>query len=179
MKNLLLAGMLTLGLMSCKKQIDELPEPTTTGANTFGAKINGELWGPMKFGVAMTAPILEANFSGGNDFRINARNFGSSPTESEMEIFLRDVTGPGVYMLNKNTGKLPGASASYAYFVERRFHPKNEWITNTEYAGRVTITRIDIQEKVIAGTFEFRAINLYNEPSPIEVTEGRFDIKIQ
>ena len=179
MKNLLFITFLTLVFLSCKKQIDELPEPTTTGANTFGARINGELWGPMKFGIAATAPILQASFAGNNSFRINARNFAASPNESEMEIFLKDVTAPGVYQLNRKTGIQPGADASYGFYIERNLMPKNEWITNTEYTGTVTITRLDIQERIIAGTFEFRAINMYNEPSPIHVTDGRFDLKIQ
>ena len=179
MKNILLIIFLSIAFLSCKKQIDELPEATSTGANTFGAKVNGKLWGPMKLGIAATSPILQASFAGNNSFRITARNFASSPNESEMEIYLREVTAPGVYQLNQKTAIQPDASASYGFYIERNLMPKNEWITNTQYTGTVTITRLDIQERIIAGTFAFRAMNTYNEPAPIEVTEGRFDLKIQ
>jgi hypothetical protein len=173
---LLLAAITTV---SCKKQIDELPEETGTGANTFGAKINGELWGPLKFGVAATTPILEAHFAGNNSFRVVARNFGSSPKESEMEIYLHNITEAGTYTLNQTTAIFPRASASYAYYVERKFHPTNEWITTLQYTGMVTLTRLDIPAKIIAGRFEFRAINSGATPEPITVTEGRFDVQIQ
>src|SRR5689334_7374560 len=86
-------------LFSCKKNIDELPSPTETGANTFGACVDGALWGPIGFGIAPTAPILEARYSGNHSVFITARNFGSSPTETEMEIYIRNITAPGTYLL--------------------------------------------------------------------------------
>jgi hypothetical protein len=133
----------------------------------------------LKFGIAATTPILEANFAGNNSYRIVARNFGSSPNESEMEIFLHNITETGTYALNQTTSTYPRANASYAYYVERKFTPTNEWMTNPQYTGTVTVTKLDIPAKIIAGSFEFRAINVNNTPEPITVTEGRFDVKIQ
>lgn len=178
MKKGWMALLILLLFVGCKKEIDELPEPTQIGEDTFGAVINGELWGPLKFGIVPTAPILEARYYGGSTLQINARNFGSSPNESEMEIYLNDITGPGTYLLNKKTSILPGASANYAYYVERRFTPKDEWMTNTQYPGTVTITRLDVVNKIVSGTFEFKAINKGSELKPLTVTEGRFDIKL-
>lgn len=173
-----MALVVMLLLFACKKEIDELPETTATGANTFGAKINDKLWGPLKFGIVPTAPILEARYLGGGMLLINARNFGSSPNESEMEIYLNDVTGPGTYFLNKKTNTLPNATANYAYYVERRITPENEWLTNAQYPGKVTITKLDVANKIVAGTFEFKAINTGSELKPLTVTDGRFDIKL-
>ena len=166
-------------IVACQKDVDELPENTQTGANTFGARINGEFWMPRGFGIVPTAPILEANFAGGNSIRINARNFGSSPTETEMEIILFNITGPGTYLLNQNTSKYPGYSSSYAYYVERRFTPKYEYITSANHTGKVEVTRYDMAAKVISGTFEFTAKELSDAKSPLTVTEGRFDLPIQ
>ena len=164
---------------SCKKEIAELPPATQTGANTFGCKMDGQLWLPSGFGFASTASILEANYFDGRTIIINARNFSSSPTESEFEIHLMNVVTPGVYLLNANTAKYPNQTGNYAYYVARKVIPTNEWMTNSQYTGQVEITKTDTINRIVSGTFQFQALNLYNTPQPINVTEGRFDIKIQ
>ena len=179
MKKTLIVLSFLLILVSCKKEVNELPAATQTGANTFGARVKGELWIPQGFGVVPTAPILEASYSGNNAIIIHARNFSSSPTETEIEIYLQDATKPGTYLLNQTTAHFPNQSAGYAYYVERRFTPTNEWITNKQYTGKVEVTRLDTVNNIISGTFEFNAINLYNAPQPITITDGRFDVKIQ
>ncbi len=166
-------------LLACKKDIDELEPPTETGAGTFGAKVNGVLWAPQGFGIVPTAPILEARFGGGNSIFINARNFASSPTESEFELYIQNITGAGTFLLNQNTGKYPGQSASYGYYVERRITPTNEWITSAHHSGKIEVTKFDLTNKIISGTFEFTALNLYGTSVPITITEGRFDVKIK
>jgi hypothetical protein len=167
----------SVALLSCTKDITELPPTTQTGANTFGCKIDGKFWEPSGFGIVPTAPILEARFAG-TDLFINARNFSTSPTESEFELFIKNITGPGNYPLNTTTG-YPGANVSYGYYVHRKFTPDNEWITSAEYTGTITITRADIANHIVSGTFSFQAINLYNTPQPINITEGRFDVQTQ
>jgi len=162
-------------LFSCKKEVSELPPATQTGANTFGCKLNGDFWVPAGFGIMPTAPILEARFVG-TDVYINARNFSSSPTETEIELFIKDVTAPGNFALNITTG-YPGGNVSYGYYVHRKITPDNEWITSAQYTGSVTITKIDPINHIVSGTFEFQAINLYNAPQPIAISEGRFDVK--
>ncbi len=166
-------------ILSCKKNVSELPVPSQNGSNIFGCSIDGSLWVPAKFGVVPSAPILEARYGGNNSVFINARNFSSSPTETEFEIYLENVTAAGTYFLNKTTGIYPSNSASYAYYVKRKVTPENEWMTNTQYTGKVEVTALDSINKFISGTFEFEAINLYNDPTPIRVTQGRFDVKIQ
>ena len=55
MKNLLFLPLLCL-LISCKKDIEELPPATQIGAHTFGARLDGQLWVPQKFGIAPPVP---------------------------------------------------------------------------------------------------------------------------
>jgi len=180
MKSVLILSLIIWGLAACKKDVDELPPVTQTGANTFGARVNGQLWVPQGFGVAQTASILEARFAdGGSSVVINARNFGSSPTETEFEIYLKDITASGTFLLNQFTDNYPNQSASYGYYIERRFTPLDEWITNTQFNGRIDVTRFDVTNKIISGTFEFRAAKTANASQFITVTEGRFDVKIQ
>lgn len=177
MKNILLAILsISLLLTACKKEVTELPADTQTGANTFGAKINGEFWKPQGFGPISANNLLEARMVG-NDLVINARNFASSPNETEFEIRVIGVIDPGVYLLNSTVAH-PSFDASYAYYIKRNLTPKNEWITSSTSTGSVTITKIDLVAKIVSGTFQFNALNLYNTPEPIAVTEGRFDIKL-
>lgn len=176
--NILLAICLTaLVFTSCKKDITELPPATQTGANTFGAKVNGALWVPQGFGSLPANDILEARMAG-TDLTINARDFSSSPTETEFLLLVKNITGTGTYLLNTDVNH-PSGESSYAYYVKRRITPLNEWITSAAHTGSVTITRIDTVARIASGTFQFNALNMYNSPEPMTVTEGRFDVTIQ
>lgn len=177
MKKILFACISIAFLAACKKEVKELPAPTQNGANTFGAKINGVFWAPQGFGPIPANDILEARMSG-HDITINARNFASSPNETEFQLTIYNVTAPGVYLLNTNVIH-PNGAASYGYYVKRNLTPQNEWLTSSTYTGSVIITRIDDVNMIVSGTFQFNALNIYNAPEPMTVTEGRFDLKIQ
>lgn len=177
MKILLTICATTFLLISCKKEVTELPPETQTGAHTFGAKVNGSFWVPQGFGSLPANDILEARMIG-NDVIINARNFSSSPTETEFEIRLKNVTAPGTIQLNSDVVH-PSTENSYAYYVKRNFTPINEWLTSSTATGSVTITRIDTINWIVSGNFQFNMLNIYNDPQPLSITEGRFDLKIQ
>lgn len=180
MKNILLALSSLLILAGCKKSIDALPELTQTGANTFGLKLNGEYWVPQKF-TGINAPILKAQLTGANanGLIITAQNFALEPKESEFQLYITGITGPGTYQLNQTSDIYPNASGSYAYYVKRKINPLNEWITNSQYTGTVTIIKWDMENDIVSGTFEFTAGSIDNSEQPITVTEGRFDVKLQ
>jgi len=97
MKNqFLILSLLAFAIASCKKEINELPQATDTGAHTFGAKVNGVMWKPQGFGPFPANDILESTVAG-NDIQIWARNFASSPNETEFYLLIKDVTGPGTF----------------------------------------------------------------------------------
>ena len=171
MKKLVAFFALVMFVTSCKKDIRELPEITGNGSEVFGASVNGNLWTPQKFGIVPTKQILEARYEPDNAVLINARNFASSPKESEFELSLKNITGTGVYALG-------GDSGNSAYYVERKFTPTDAWKTNQQFTGSVTITVNDRTNKILAGTFQFQAASLYGG-EPITVTDGRFDVKVQ
>ncbi len=178
MKNILIAVVAIIFLASCKKEVEELPPATETGANAFGLKLDGKFWIPQTF-AGIDAPILKVQLLGNNDLRITAMNFASEPTETEFQIYIKNATGPGVYPLNQNTDIYPNVSASHGYYVKRRLRPLNEWITGPEHTGAVSLTKLDLQNGIVSGTFEFTAGSMDNSTSPITVTEGRFDLKLQ
>jgi hypothetical protein len=179
MKNILLLLSLLIIFTGCKKSIDVLPEPTQSGANTFGLKLNGEFWVPQKF-AGINAPVLKAQLAGANinDIMITAQNFASEPLESQFTLYIKNVTGPGVYELNQNTDIYPGVLGSYAYYVRRKINPLNEWITSAQNTGSVTITKWDLTNNIVSGTFEFKAGSIDNSSEPINITDGRFDIRL-
>ena len=179
MKKILLVLSAVVLLASCKKEITQLPPATQTGANTLGMMIDGALWGPAAYGSVPTAPILEARLGSDGSVFINARNFASTPTETELELHLQPVTGPGTILLNRNTAKYPAHTGSYAYFIKRKLMPLGEWITTSQYTGSVEVTKFNLSERIISGTFSFRAVSTDNSAAPLEVTEGRFDVKFQ
>lgn len=180
MKNIFILLSSLLIFAGCKKSVDSLPEATQTGANTFGLNLDGKFWVPQKF-AGINAPTLEAQLSGANvnALLITAQNFASEPTESEFQLYIKNITGTGTYQLNQNTDILPNAAGSYAYYVKRKINPLNEWITNTQYTGSVTITKWDLPNMIVSGTFEFKAGSMDSSAAPITVTDGRFDIKLQ
>lgn len=177
MKKIVIACLALMALASCKKEVTDLPPITQTGAHTFGAKVNGDLFVPQGFGIIPDDDILVGRFLPNNDLYINARNFASSPNEKEFELFIKGVYAPGTYQLNSTTPGNPSTTASYGYYVKRNLTPENEWITNPSYTGTVTITKIDTINNFVSGTFQFNAINMYGTPQPLSVTEGRFDVK--
>jgi hypothetical protein len=177
MKRTFTALALVVFLVSCKKEITELPTNTQTGAHTFGAKVNGDLWAPQGFGPFPANDILEGIIISGR-LIINARNFASSPNETEFVIQVEGVNDEGTYPINTNAVH-PSPTGTYAYYVKRRLTPLNEWITSSAHTGSVTITHLDLPNKIVAGTFQFNAMNLYNAPEPLTVTEGRFDLKLK
>jgi hypothetical protein len=113
-----------LFLSACKKSVNELPEATQSGSNTFGLKLNGKFWVPQKF-AGINAPVLKVQLYGANstDLLITAQNFASEPLESQFNLYIKNITGPGTYLLNQNTEIYPNATSNYAYYVRRKINP--------------------------------------------------------
>lgn len=177
MKNIITGIFVLAILVGCKKEVSELPPATQTGANTFGARVDGQFWVPKGFGPFPANDILSAHFAPGHDLFIEAMNLASSPNETEITLFIKGATAPGTYLLNMPSSGPPSTAVSYGYYVKRNITPENEWITSSQYTGSVTITTIDSINRFVSGTFQFNAINMYNTPTPLSVTEGRFDVK--
>lgn len=175
MKKLLIIILPFFLFVACKKEIEDLPPATQTGAKTFGAKVNGNFWIPQGFGPFPADNLLEAIRLGPN-FYIRARNFASSPNETEFEIFLKDVTGTGTYQLNTTMGGRSTA-ASYGFYLKRNISPISEWLTSSTHSGTVNISLLDTTNNIMSGTFQFDAADIFGTASPISVTEGRFDVK--
>ncbi|MFZ1262245.1 MAG: hypothetical protein WAT34_01960, partial [Chitinophagaceae bacterium] len=80
MKKILLISLAAVLLASCNKNVTELPPATQTGANTFGAMVNGAFWVPKGFGSFPANDILQVRFLANMNMYINANDFSKSPT---------------------------------------------------------------------------------------------------
>jgi hypothetical protein len=164
-----------LGLSQCQKPAvkpeDQLPPATRTGANSFGCLVNGEVWTPSGNNSTSNYTItVDPTFHGGN-VDIHAYRYTDNLFQSL--IFGGDSipARAGVYSLDKNPRSI--------YFIDKNLAPSCQYFYGDpgEYRrGSLTITRLDLQAGIIAGTFSF---TLYTPGcDSIRVTQGRFDKKL-
>ena len=179
MKNLIIITMLMLLCAAgCKKEkiaeIDKLPAATQTGVNTFGCLVNGKAW------VAQTdckflcdAPLkLYYDANGGGNVFVSAL----SESIKERMSFAIDSTNTKV---DFDYAILGSSHMGFTYSDEKltsncRFLFSTDSTTST--SGNVTLTRYDLQNGIISGTFNFTLIKA--SFSTIRITDGRFDKKL-
>ena len=153
---------IALTALQCEKEkqgIDGLPPITQEGKNTFGFLLNGEVWLP-KGGLLDQKLDLsyDPNYKGGT-FNIIA----SQNSDQYMALGNDGINQSGVYPL-------------YVYFSDTSTEC-DYLIDRTKSVGILTISKIDLTNKFISGTFEFK---LEKEGCPdINATDGRFDLKIE
>ncbi|MBC7447929.1 MAG: hypothetical protein H7330_07700 [Hymenobacteraceae bacterium] len=150
-----LALLLVLG--GCKKDdpkpIDRLPAATTEGKNTWGCLVNGEAW------MSSGATNMRADWT-----VPNGRYCVMSFTRQSVWLGIQDRFTAGTYPL------APVDSASYA----KVFTPSKNYDFDRLINGHLTLSRLDRQAGVMAGTFEFVMVG--GPGDTLRVTDGRFDI---
>ena len=179
MKHVLIASTFLLLLSCCK---DDTPEPslppiTTTGANTFGCRINGKVWLPSPRPSGNLPQIeggIKTRFANGGPEKnwYDLLIFADRNDLTGFSIYLSRINKNGIFSLNKTTfpwPQTPQPNHSYMYYY---FH-SNAYMTDSIFSGEVELTRCDTLNKIFSGTFHFRAV--YGVDT-ISVTEGRFDI---
>lgn len=152
------------------KAEDQLPPETQTGANTFGCKVNGKVWLP-KGGIY--TPRLSADFFSPTQITIyaNKRELINGGPETKIEginfSIFNDTVKIGQYFFDdtlkrKATFNTDNGRCYYKTFVN-------------DQSG-LTITFLDLANRIISGRFQL-SFPAQNTCPPIEITEGRFDIK--
>lgn len=170
--------LLTLTAVQCERdpEFEWLPPETQTGANTFGALVNEELF--LRRRVGDGGSLTAVYMRGRNVLEISCRASVSAPRRGAMffEIY------------NPREGE-------YSAFSRGFFAPSNGEETKCRgfayngNSGRVFITKFDTINRIVSGRFEFsgRCSNLrhdtlgnflYTGDSIIQVTDGRFDIRL-
>lgn len=149
---------------------EELPPITQEGKNTFGCLVNGKLWLPKgNDGTPNFSLSYDPTFMGGA-FNISTyRYYGDGANDRQsITIFLDSVSIAGKYDLftSDKRGSIFNDWNSCIYYPDELVYKK----------GHITITKLDLQKQVVAGTFEF--IIFKKDCDTIRVTQGRFDKKI-
>jgi hypothetical protein len=166
MKKVLIA-LYILALGGCSKEeapkdpVDSLPPITQTGENTFAYLINGE-------------PFFTTRNERGADYVLNTLTiYGFNQSETGIILTgleIKDAISEQQYSLqSRMEGKFS------ALYLERGGLDLRLKTTD-QRPGRIIITRFDLNEFIVSGTFEFTVEddsgNLY------EITDGRFDFKL-
>jgi len=169
----------TLG-SGCKKnklsELDKLPPATQTGARTFGCLVNGKAWIPAKEDWFSTSALRFYYYNdNGGQFSIKAEYQNSSANRKEsIGITCDSILSRNIYDLQKdtNTARVIFINSKVSGICYSVFSGDNDTQTN----GLISITRFDLAQGIICGTFEFTIKKTGCET--IYITHGRFDAKL-
>jgi|TARA_B110001469_G_scaffold126963_1_gene146095 hypothetical protein len=176
MKKLFLLLTITLTLSCCNKDDDDdnqsLPSATQTGTNTVGCLVNGQVFLPHQEGINAPVNCFYQYDNGEFYFTMNFADLrGTTNERVVLQTAQIDLQENQTYILDKNSVDdgfdFIGAGGVYSLSVSNRYY------TNTIQTGELTITRNDLSNSIISGTFWFDAKNEAGET--VEIREGRFD----
>lgn len=173
MKKLIFIIFAIICLMSCKNRdqdFNTLSEVTDWGANTAGALVDGKVW------VATTDRLNTANGSGtycekfNNNYTIKLdlrQHKNSYDNAILIKVLIIDLELNKKYDVIKAT---PDSDYSFAIF---RDNDSKSFSTNPDHVGSITISKIDIKNQIVSGTFNFNAVD--DKGNVLLITDGRFD----
>lgn len=164
----------------CKKdnanaetQQDILPPATQTGANTFGCFVNGKVWIPKGHepnGIKPNPHIqYDYDLSGKPYLFIDTKQYIDNTLKGGFYIVFRNLENVGEY-------KIPD---KFRFSIGWENVLGNCGMTTLDSTvqswGGGVITKLDIPNQIIAGTFAFKAKRTGCDT--VYITDGRFDIK--
>lgn len=155
-------------------ELAKLPPETRTGANTGGMLLNGEAW------VAQSSSLVRSVISQlRTDGLLDLTLYNmTAQTSHELNLVVRNVTGPGIYKLERII--LPDEPDSTINYINpiSFFDFKQscfDWGGQQAQSGQIEITYLDRTRNVIAGRFSF-----VSKPTTcvhqLNATSGRFDV---
>lgn len=156
----------------CKKEKDQpqLPPETTTGAMTFGCKVNGKVFLPKdgrgKPGLYVQYVNLGTGVGGGWYLNIPATNWVPSTPE-------------GVNISTDSLLVVEGVTYPFKY--HKKGSPVAFYQNGPQYdatdnnSGELKIKKFDSVNRIISGTFFFIGTD-NSSGQTVNITEGRFDI---
>jgi hypothetical protein len=198
MKKLMLSLFL-ISMISCSKSKNDelplqvtLPPITTEGLNTSGCVINGKIIIPKDGINGISGGIIKglqvdsgSNFYSpllGNDFfSFKITNLKDEKGKSYwIYVHVNNLTnGVGEYILEQSNGDFYNQSSNNPQIIVRE---TNNGVSGNTYlssnnSGKIIITKFN--SSICSGTFTATLSNMNDTSDKIQVTEGRFDIKIQ
>ena len=176
MKNILIIVTLRLlSAASCKKDKaseDQLPPATQTGANTFGCLVNGKVFVPKGYdGTGRPNPHVQYDYdlNGQPYFSIETNLFVNSNSQGGVLLVFRNLNSTRYYSINNDLRFTVGWPQVLSNCGGQTLD------TTVKSRGGGTITKLDISNQIISGTFDFKYKTQICDT--VFVTDGRFDIK--
>ena len=165
---------------------DYLPAITTTGANTFGCCINGNLLIPRDgtgtFGGNDRGLKSYGDPTGNNQYvEFEIYDF-KSQYSSNLEIHIQGITQFGIntYTINESNGMTDIDGFNHTYLHCRVFDAQTnsyKYYRSFENSGILKVTNYDFSNRIISCTFNCTVKNSVNSNDSIEIKNGRLDIK--
>jgi len=161
-------------IYSCKKKtspVNSLPPITQTGANTLGFLGNNDVWIPRGNSNLGTNPriLYDLNTDGIPFILIKAEQIDGATAISDLTLVADSVTTTGDYIIWKNQ---PGAGfLSTNYPSECGMY---SYDTVNYKTGKITVTKLDLTNHIIAGTFNLTYKT--DMCDTMKITDGRFDM---
>ena len=176
-KSLLPIFLITM-LISCKKDktgseaADQLPPSTQIGANTFGCLVNGTVWIPKGFsGTGTPNPhiIYSTGLNGLPYLMIETKQIIENSVEGTIILYFFNLDHIGNFDYSADFNFSFGWSK---YFGQCGVLPSD---TSLNKSGVGTVTKLDLQNRIISGTFN--CMFKITQCETISLSNGRFDIK--
>jgi len=149
----------------------QLPPATQVGSSTFGCLLNGQVWVPGGHnGTANFQATYDADYQGGA-LQLKAYRY-VGPAGNTLQSLTLGVAG--VRTAGQYAFYLTGSNGiSYSDFGQAGACSYYSGTRLSQRTGVLTISRLDLQAGVVAGTFDF----VLAQPGcdTIRVTQGRFD----
>ncbi len=170
---LVLLFSITLLSSRCKKQNAEpqLPSETTTGAMTFGCKVDGKVLlpkgGTLGTGLSVEYQYLGSGNGGGWFLGLSGSDYQSNPRLGIT------INTDSLLLIEGNLYPMREAKG-FAYATYQ--NGLNFYYIYPDDTGRLIITKHDQSQKILSGRFSFTATSIYDK-SKVTVTEGRFDVR--
>ncbi len=167
-----LALLAVLTLSQCRKKdpAPSLPPETTTGAMTFGCRVDGRVFVPRDGrgnpGLFVQYTYLGAGKGGGYFLNISAVNWRPNPIESV------SITTDSLLVEEGKTHVFGTQKGSVGTF----YRSGVRYDKLDQDPGELTITRLDPTQRIVSGRFHFVGTNP-GTGRQVRVTDGRFDVR--
>ncbi len=148
--------------------------PTQTGAGTMSCKINDQSFSSTTMPGAPIPGAYAQYVVSGSVSAVTIVGMKVEGTATTIiNLYLYNVNSTGEYQLG--TTGIAGAAGSGTLI----YQPGKTYVTNFDgrINGKIVILKFDTVNKIISGTFEFKAKENENSTELKTITEGKFDVK--
>ncbi|MDA9316535.1 hypothetical protein N9Q58_01325 [Polaribacter sp.] len=163
-----------------------LPPITQTGANTFGCYIDGNLLVPRDgegtFNLASHGVdyLASGDYPNYNSHAIIAHNYKENAGLIQIQIIDLYELGEYIHQIkDSNCQDWVGGNPNLNVNLHCRWKDpqtgENKYYCSIENTGTLQITRFDLPNRIVSGTFSCSAVNRDDPNDIIEITQGRFD----